>query len=151
MFLTGLKSFLGSFVLSLFMIFSINGFLGASKTPSSVSSLPTQNISLFLKNSPHSYQKTDKIALMKPIENDIPSVFSSHNSEKVLTNQIKDVEEKEVENIEPISSNKKEVSPSLKKIPLKRKERLRIRKKIPQKFAKTSHLIKTLRSHCQTA
>ena len=115
MFLTGLKSFLGSFALSLFMIFSINSFLGVSKTPSSVSSLPTQNISLFLKNIPHSYQKTDKIALMKPIEDDTPSVFSSHNSEKVLTNQIKDIEEKEVANIEFISSNKKDVPPSLKK------------------------------------
>ena len=136
MFLTGLKSFLGSFVLSLFMIFFINGFFGASKTPSSASSLPTQNISLFLKNSPHSYQKTDKIALMKPIENDIPSVFPSHNSEKVLTNQIKDVEEKEVANIEPISSNKKEVSPSLKKNPPQEKGKTLKQKKNTSKVRK---------------
>ncbi len=117
MFLTGLKSFFGSFVLSLFMIFSINSFFGANKTPSSVSTLPTQNISLFLKNSPHTYQKTDKIALMKPIEDNIPSVFPSQNSEKVLTNQTKDIEEKKIANIEPISSSKKEASPSLKKNP----------------------------------
>ncbi len=133
MFLTGLKSFFGSFILSLFMIFSINSFFGAEKnTPSSLN-LPKQNISLFVKNSPHSYQKSDKIALMKPLEAPVEALPLALPSEKITIQPVKaDIKEK------------KDIPAALSKVTKTKKARANQKKTVVSKTQKPKLLPETV-------
>ena len=93
----GLKSFICSFALSLFMILTINGLFARPQPLSSDLKIPQKNITLFLKSEPKFASKAEvipikKIALRLPEteapafdDEDIPLDFSAENSEPSLT------------------------------------------------------------------
>ena len=93
----GLKSFICSFVLSLFMILTINGIFAQPQPLNSTLKIPQKNITLFLKNEPKFASKAEVIPIKKialrlpekevvaPDDEKIPLDFSDEPSEPTYT------------------------------------------------------------------